>query len=100
MNNNGDLSFGMPWSEYVPTAFPIPNILLIAPYQANVDTRGNGSVWYRSTRDPTHLAKAARDVQSLYGTISPQWLFIATWDHVGYYSTNTDKVHKVSYTCN
>ena len=89
MNNNGDLSFGMPWSEYVSTAFPIPIYPLIAPYQADVLTETSGNVWYRSTQDPTLLAKAASDVQSLYGTFSPQWLFIATWDHVRYYSTDS-----------
>ena len=89
MNNNGDLSFGVPWSASTPTAFPIPSIPVVAPYQADVDTSGTGSVWYRSTRDPTLLAKAADDIQSLYGTFSPLWLFIATWDHVGYCCTNT-----------
>ena len=95
VNNNGDLSFGMPWSEYVPTAFPIPSIPIVAAYQADVDTRANGSVWYRCTQDPTLLAKAANDIKPLYGTISPQWLFIATWDHVGYFSRGTDKVRKM-----
>ena len=91
MNNNGDLSFGVPWSVYT----PIPSIPVVAAYHADVDTRANGSVWYRSTRDPTLLAKAADDIQSLYGTFSPQWLFIATWDHVGYFNKKTDKVRKM-----
>ena len=93
MNNNGDLSFGLAWSGHSPTAFPIPTILLVAPYQADVDTRDTGSVWYRSTQNATLLAKAANDIRLLNGTIiSPQWLFIATWDHVGYYPMRTDKV--------
>ena len=95
MNNNGDLSFGVPWSVYTPTAFPIPNIPIVAAYQADVDTRGTGSVWYRTTRDPTLLAKAASDVQPLNGTFSPQWLFITTWDHVGYNYNRTDEVRKM-----
>ena len=94
MNNNGDLSFGLAWSGHSPTAFPIPIYPLVAPYQADVDTRGTGSVWYRrSTQNTTLLAKAANDIRLLNGTIiSPQWLFIATWDHVGYYNNQTDKV--------
>ena len=32
---------------------------------------------------------ASTDVQSLYGTFSPQWLFIGTWDRVRYYSTDS-----------
>ena len=94
MNNNGDLSFGVPWSVYTPTAFPIPNVPLVAAYHADVDTSGTGSVWYRSTQDPTLLAKAADDIQPLYGIFSPQW-FIATWDHVGYFDYRTDKVRKM-----
>ena len=94
VNNNGDLSFGLAWSGYSPTAFPIPNIPLVAPYLADVDTRGTGSVWYRSTQNTTLLAKAANDIRLLNGTIiSPQWLFIATWDHVGYYPMGIDKVY-------
>ena len=93
VNNNGDLSFGAAWSVWTPTAFPIPNIPLVAPYQADVDTRGTGRVWYRSTQNTTLLTKAANDIQSLTGTFNPQWLFIATWDHVGYHSYGTDKVN-------
>ena len=94
VNNNGDLSFGLAWSGFSPTEFPIPNIPLVAPYLADVDTRGTGRVWYRSTQNAALLAKAANDIRLLNGTIiSPQWLFIATWDHVGYYSIGIDKVH-------
>ena len=93
MNNNGDLSFGQAWSSYVPTQFPIPTYPVVAIYQADVDTRGTGSVWYRIIQDATLLAKATIDIRALTGTsVSLQWLFIATWDHVGYYSYGTDKV--------
>ena len=93
MNNNGDLSFGVAFGNAAPTAFPIPTYPVVAIYQADVDTRGTGSVWYRTTADSTLRAKASNDIRSLTGTIvSPQWLFIATWDHVGYYSYGTDKV--------
>ena len=92
MNNNGVLSFGAAWTVSMSTAFPIANYSLVAPYQANVDTRGTGSVWYRSTQDPILLAKAVNDIQALSGTFSPQWLFIGTWDHFGYFPNGTDKV--------
>ena len=93
MNNNGDLSFGVAFGSAAPTAFPIPAYPVVAIYQADVDTRGTGSVWYRNTTDSTLLAKAANDIRALTGTsVSLQWLFIATWDHVGYYSYGTNKV--------
>eukprot|EP00731_Ephydatia_muelleri_P016469 Em0009g893a len=94
VNNNGDLSFGLAWSSFTPTQFPIPTYPVVAPYQADVDTRGIGNVWYRITRNATLLAKAANDIHSLTGaSVSLQWLFIATWDHVGYYSYGTDKTN-------
>ena len=99
VNSNGDLSFGVPSLSFTPIAFPFPNIPLIAVYLYDVDTRANGSVWYRTTQDPTLLAKAANDIQSLYGTFSPQWLFIATWDHVGYCCTSTPNEVGNMYAC-
>eukprot|EP00731_Ephydatia_muelleri_P016533 Em0009g957a len=67
VNNNGDLSFGQAFGNAAPTAFPISTYPVVAIYQADVDTRGT--------------------------IVSPQWLFIATWDHVGYYSYGTDKTN-------
>ncbi|KAL5508939.1 hypothetical protein EMCRGX_G004208 [Ephydatia muelleri] len=94
VNNNGDLSFGLAWTGIGPTPFPITTYPVVAIYQADVDTRGTGRVWYRTTRNATLLAKAANDIHSLTGTsVSLQWLFIATWDHVGYYSYGTDKTN-------
>lgn len=101
VNNNGDLSFGDPWLAFTPTAFPTSSIPLVAPFQADVDTRGTGTVWYRLTHDASLLAKAVNDIPTSSGTFSPQWLFIATWDHVGYFNYGTDKVGKdyqVTYT--
>ena len=94
MNNNGDLSFGRAWSSFAPTQFPIPTYPVVAIYQADVYTVYIGSVWYRITQNATLLAKAANDIRALTRTnVSLQWLFIATWDHVGYCcSSGTDKV--------
>ena len=93
MNNNGDLSFNVSWTTWSPTAFPIPTYPVVAIYQADVYTVYNGSVWYRITQNATLLAKAANDIRALTGTsVSLQWLFIATWDHVGYCCSGTDKV--------
>ena len=95
VNNTGYLFFGAAWLNLVPTAFPFATNPLVAPYLADVDTTGTGSVWYRSTQNATLLAKAVNDTQALFGTFSPQWLFIATWDRVGYNPSGTDKVGNV-----
>ena len=96
VNNNGDISFTTPVSTYTPQAFPLSGDLqLIAPYWADVDTRGTGSVWYRESTDTQLLAKARDEIRAAFinqASFSPTSLFIATWDHVGYYNRRTDKV--------
>ena len=94
MNNNGDMTFNALFSNYTPRPFPIQGNPMIAPFFADVDTRGTGKVWYRATNDSALLAKAVKDIPSIIAgpNFNPLWLFIATWDHVGYYETNTDKV--------
>ena len=94
MNNNGDLTFNAPYSGYTPLPFPIQGNPMIAPFFADVDTRLAGKVWYRATSDSALLAKAANDIRPIITgpDFSPLWLFIATWDHIGYYSAHSDKV--------
>lgn len=73
INNNGNISFGSPYSAYTPAGFPINDFPMIAPFWADVDTRGSGSglVYYR---------------------IEPHRL-VVIWDHVGYYSQHTDRLN-------
>ena len=74
---------------------------IIAPYWADVDTSGSdtdrepGSVWYRETVNAELLQKAKQSISSAfvnYDNFVPTYLFIATWDHVGYFNEHTDKV--------
>jgi hypothetical protein len=73
INNNGNITFGAPDSAYTPTAinagFHNP---IIAPFWADVDTRGHGAVYYDED--------AADGVMTI------------TWDHVGYYNQRSDKL--------
>ncbi len=72
INNNGNLSFGEPYGVYSSTGFPVAGFPMIAPFWADVDTGGgDGNVWYK---------------------IEGQTL-IVTWDNVGYYSQNGDKLN-------
>ncbi len=72
----------------------------MAPYWADVDTSGIGTVWYRQTTNKLILNRAQRDVTkdpTLFPALdlsefSPTLVFVATWDHVGYYDGHTDKV--------
>ena len=74
LNNNGNLSFGGALSTYSPTPFPTSSGRpLIAPWFADVDTRGGGS--------------PARNVVCWAASAGR---FVATWFNVGYYSSHVD----------
>ena len=96
MNNNGDISFTVAVSSFTPDPFPLSGDLeLIAPYWADVDTTGTGVVWYRQTGDSALLNRARDDIRAAFTALdffTPSYLFIATWDHVGYFDSHTDKV--------
>lgn len=69
INNNGNVSFGTPYGTFSSAPFPDPTYKMVAPFWADVDTRGAGTVSYKITS--TSL--------------------IVKWDSVGYYSSMTDK---------
>ena len=69
--------------------------MIIAPYWADVDTRGTGNVYYRQTTDPILLARATSEIRTAFpesSNVTIINLLIATWNRVGYYLRNTDKV--------
>lgn len=71
INNNGNISFGTTYGTFSSNPFPDPGFVMVAPFWADVDTRGAGQVWYKVT--------------STYAIIR--------WKDVGYYSQQTDKVN-------
>lgn len=70
INNNGNISIGSAWSTFTAEPFPDSTYSMIAPFWADVDTRGPGSglVFYKLTS--TYL--------------------IVQWDEVGYYDSHDD----------
>lgn len=73
INNNGNISFGAPYATFSSSGFPSASFSMVAPFWADVDTRGlaSGLVYYKVT--PTAV--------------------IVKWDAVGYYSMQTDKLN-------
>lgn len=70
INNNGNLSFVTPFGTFTSTGFPNNTNRMVAPFWADVDTRGNGgSVWYK---------------------VTPTALYV-NWVGVGYFNQQTDK---------
>lgn len=77
VNNNGNITFTSALSAFTPTAFPITSQPTIAPYWADVDTRGTGAVYVASPNADT---------------------VVVTWNNVGYYSSATDKINDFQLT--
>ena len=74
LNNNGNISFNNGVSSFTPNPLNTTSTApMIAPYWADVDTRGTGN------GNVTLLTNTPDQV-------------IVTWDRVGYYSQHTDKL--------
>ena len=92
------VSFESGVSAFFATPFPLNSTQgMVAVYWTDVDTRliGSGIVWYRETADATLLRQFHEEIRSAFPTqriFNPISLFIATWDHVGYYAQRFDKV--------
>lgn len=74
VNNNGNLTFTGGMSSFTPQGIVNGGIPIIAPFWADVDTRGTGS------------GLAAYGTSTFAGRTA----FGATWTNVGYYDENTD----------
>jgi hypothetical protein len=76
VNENGNVSFLLPLSQFTPSNFATGvGLPIIAPFFADVDLRGGGSITYGNA---TYNGRAA---------------FVADWLGVGYYDSNVDKVN-------
>ena len=80
--------------HFNPGPFPLTEAL-IAPFWADVDTRGAGTVWYRQSTTTADI-NFARDyiemgfpVQPLF---TPQTVLVATWEGVGYFDNKSNPV--------
>ncbi len=73
VNNNGNITFGGADGTFSSEGFPYNGLPRIAPFWADVDTRGAGS---------------ALTVYKVF----PHYM-IATWNGVGYYGAHTDKLN-------
>ncbi len=74
VNNNGNMTFGAPVGQYTPTPFPIADQAMIAPFWADVDTRGGG----RPGRN------------GVWWDLRPGQMTV-TWHNVGYYGSHNDR---------
>jgi len=76
LNNNGNITFDQPLSEFTPFDFTTSGNIIIAPFLADIDTRVGSQVSYGT------------------GTMGDGTkYFCVNWVDVGYYSDHTDKTN-------
>uniref|UniRef100_A0A8C5QV24 NIDO domain-containing protein n=1 Tax=Leptobrachium leishanense TaxID=445787 RepID=A0A8C5QV24_9ANUR len=96
VNHNGLLSFVQPVSQYTPSipSFGSGNPFL-APFWADVHNGIAGDIYYRQSADPELLARATTDVRTYfdYPDFTAQWVFVATWDKVAHFGSQSNKVN-------
>ncbi|HPF66431.1 MAG TPA: gliding motility-associated C-terminal domain-containing protein [Flavobacteriales bacterium] len=68
INNNGNVTFDQPYGTFTATPFPNNLFVMIAPFWADVDTRGIGEVFY---------------------CVTPTAIYV-NWVDVGYYNSQTN----------
>ena len=76
INNNGNISFLNPYVTFSATPFPNNEFIMVAPFWADVDTRGDDGLGLNGG-------------QVLY-KVTPTALYV-NWVDVGYYNSQTDK---------
>ena len=84
------------FNDFTPTTLPINgSARIIAPYWADVDTTGTGEIYYRQTNNSALLARARNEIRAAFPgsqNVIVTDLLIVTWDAVGYFDSNIDKV--------
>ena len=98
--NNGYVSLGGGVTGgCTPRPFPFGGAPMIAPYWADVDTRGTGSVYYKSSTSSRDLNRAAGLISSTYRTsFRPNRVYIVTWYRVGAYYRSRSPVSFVFHS--
>lgn len=71
INNNGNVTFDVPWGTFTAQPFPNAQFVMVAPFWADVDTRNGGEVFY---------------------CISDHAMFV-NWIDVGYFPMMNDKIN-------
>ena len=76
VNNNGNITFRGAVGQFTPTPFPIAEQPMIAPFWADVDTRGGG--------------RPARN--GVWWDVRPGQVTV-TWSNVGYFGSHVDRLN-------
>uniref|UniRef100_A0A8C3PXL9 NIDO domain-containing protein n=1 Tax=Chrysolophus pictus TaxID=9089 RepID=A0A8C3PXL9_CHRPC len=94
VNNNGVISFDTQVKQYTPDPFPLADGRpFVTPYWGDVDNVLGGEIFYRQTTDPALLKLITQNINQYFPSIpfTAKWAFVATWDHVAYYGSTSNK---------
>lgn len=86
INTNGNITFGSAQSTYTPTGIAGVTRPMIAPFFADVDTRGGAT-----TASPGGTSTGSNLIWYDLDTVND--VITITWDDVGYYNRKTNKVN-------
>jgi len=68
---------------------------IVAPFWADVDSRGTGQVHFSESTNANLLDRVNREIKRVFPAQVPftaSYLFIVTWKGVGYFDSKTDKI--------
>ena len=93
IGSNGILSFGSPYNPFLNEELPVPDVVLVAPFWDDVDTRfGSGQISFEIHESGYFLGEVSefigrrRSALSFTGT----WMLIVYWDavhpYIGFFS--------------
>ncbi|KAF6732048.1 Alpha-tectorin, partial [Oryzias melastigma] len=91
VNHNGHLTFDSSYSAHTPVRFPIHGPRdMIAPFWTDLDNREMGKILYNQYTSGSVLQKATQDINTYFPSLNftAEWVFVATWYEVAYYSNS------------
>uniref|UniRef100_A0A8C7X902 Alpha-tectorin n=1 Tax=Oryzias sinensis TaxID=183150 RepID=A0A8C7X902_9TELE len=91
VNHNGHLTFDTAYSATTPERFPIHGSRdIIAPFWTDLDNRQMGKILYNQYTNGSVLQQATQDVNTYFPNLNfnAEWVFVATWYEVAYYSNS------------
>ncbi|XP_069461015.1 alpha-tectorin-like isoform X2 [Ambystoma mexicanum] len=94
VNNNGHLSFNRSSNHYTPMPFPATQMPpLVAPFWADINNKRHGNIMHRQSQEPELLELVTSHINSSFPYLKFQagWAFVATYDRVRYYGSNSSK---------
>lgn len=96
VTTNGLISYGLPFSEYVPYPFPTFGFTGVAPYWTDIDIRNGGRIYYRELDDRTGIiSRIDAEIRRAFPTFAnyrSSLALVATYDRVaGYRISNVPR---------